>query len=297
MRPMAGAPENGGVVEREGTLATLDRAPSAAPPTRVVRVMGARFAAVTESDAVRMIVDAAMASRGHWTITANLDHLRRYRCESLARQLIDGADLIVADGTPVVWASRLAGASLPERIAGSDMIWSICEAAARRHGSIFLLGGDPGVADRAARVLRERYAGLKIAGTSCPPMGFDKEQPELDRIRRQVSEAAPQIVLVGLGFPKQDVIIRELRDVLPEASFIGVGISLSFVAGETSRAPEWTQRLGLEWVHRLLREPRRLVGRYLFHGVPFALRLFSSAVWNRIYMGRVGSHWGWESTD
>lgn len=268
-----------------------------AQPTPVVRVMGARFAAVTESDAVHMIVDAAMASRGHWTITANLDHLRRYRCESLARQLIDDADLIVADGTPVVWASRLAGASLPERIAGSDMIWSICEAAADRQGSIFLLGGDPGVADRAAGILRERYAGLKIVGTSCPPMGFDKEQRELDRIRLQIREAAPQIVLVGLGFPKQDVLIRGLRDALPQASFIGVGISLSFVAGETVRAPEWTQRLGLEWVHRLLREPKRLVRRYLFHGIPFGLRLFSSAAWNRIYTGRGGSHWGWESID
>ena len=268
-----------------------------APPPRIVRVMGARFAAITESDAVSAIMDAAMSNRGHWTITANLDHLRRYTSESLARQLIDDADLIVADGTPVIWASRLAGTSLPERIAGSNMIWSICEAAASSRSSVFLLGGDPGVADRAAQVLRERYVGLEVAGTSCPPMGFDKDERELDRIRRQVRDAAPRIVLVGLGFPKQDVIIRHLRDVLPQASFIGVGISLSFVAGETSRAPQWTHRLGLEWFYRLLKEPKRLVRRYLFHGVPFALKLFASAVWNRIYVGRVGSHWGWESSD
>lgn len=238
------------------------------------------------------IIDAATARRGHWTITANLDHLRRHRCEPIARELIDEADLVVADGTPLVWASRLVGAPLPERIAGSSMIWSICKAASRHRQSVFLLGGDPGVAERAAQVLLGYYTGLEIVGTLCPPMGFEKDAQELNRIQRHITAAAPQIVLVGLGFPKQDLLIRHLRNVLPHASFIGVGISLSFVAGEVVRAPEWTQRVGLEWAYRLLQEPERLVRRYLVQGVPFGMLLMLSAIWHRVRIGRPDHSWG-----
>lgn len=259
-----------------------------------VRIMGARIAAVTEAEAVRTIVDAAIAKRGHWTITTNLDHLRRYQREPVARELIDEADLILADGMPLVWASRLAGMALPERIAGSNMIWSISEAASHQNASIFLLGGDPGVADRAARVLLEHYAGLEVVGTLCPPLGFETDEQELDRIQRQVTKAAPHIVFVGLPFPKQELLIRRLRTLMPHASFIGVGKSFSFVAGEVSRAPRWTQRLGLEWLHRLLQEPRRLARRYLVQGVPFALWLLTSAVWHRVHARSSATRWGRE---
>jgi len=257
-----------------------------------VRIMGAPIAAVTEADAVQMIVDAATAKRGHWTITPNLDHLRRYQREPVARELINEADLILADGAPLVWASRLAGVALPERVTGSNMIWSISEAASHRHTSIFLLGGDPGVADRAARVLLEHYAGLEIVGTLCPPMGFEKNEQELDHIQRQVTEAAPHIVFVGLPFPKQELLIRRLRTILPNTSFIGLGISFSFVAGEIPRAPGWIQRIGLEWLHRLPREPQRLVRRYLVQGVPFVFWLLLSAAWYRVRADSDVTRWG-----
>jgi N-acetylglucosaminyldiphosphoundecaprenol N-acetyl-beta-D-mannosaminyltransferase len=263
----------------------------AATTPRYVRLAGARFAAVTETDAVRRIVAAAAARSGHWTITANLDHLRRYRHEEIVKQLIDNADLVVADGMPLVWASRLSGASLPERVSGSKMIWSISEAACRSRQSIFLLGGDPGIAEHAAQVLLDRYEGLEIAGTLCPPLGFEKNARELERIERRVTEASPHIVFVALGFPKQDLLIQHLRRALPRASFIGVGISLSFVAGKVSRAPGWVQGLGLEWLYRLLHEPGRLARRYLMYGVPFALRFLTGAARHR---GGPGIYWGWD---
>lgn len=265
--------------------------PPTAPPTRYLRLTGARFAAVTEADAVRRIVDAATTTRGHWTITANLDHLRRYRQEPVAKELIDDADLVVADGMPLIWASRLVGASLPERVTGSNMIWSISEAARSRRQSVFLLGGNPGVAERAAEILVERYDGLDIAGTMCPPLGFEHDAQELERIQRRIAKTAPQIVFVALGFPKQDLLIKRLRQVLPHASYIGVGISLSYITGEVPRAPSWTHTLGLEWLYRLLREPRRLVRRYLLEGVPFAVRLLGSAICHRV---RTSSRWGWD---
>jgi N-acetylglucosaminyldiphosphoundecaprenol N-acetyl-beta-D-mannosaminyltransferase len=247
-----------------------------------MRVMGTPMAVVTEAHAVHAIVSAAEAGDGHWTITANLDHLRRYHDSPLERELIDEADLVVADGMPLIWASRLAREPLPERVAGSSMVWSICEIASTSGQSVFLLGGDPGVAERAAAVFQERYPGLRIAGTACPSRGFEHDELELGRLQRQVVDARPQIVFVALGFPKQDLLIRTLRKALPHTSFLGVGISLSYATGDVSRAPEWICQLGMEWAYRLAQEPtRQLAQRYLVDGLPFALRLMSSAVRHR----------------
>jgi N-acetylglucosaminyldiphosphoundecaprenol N-acetyl-beta-D-mannosaminyltransferase len=257
-----------------------------------MRLMGAPIGVVTEVEAVQSIVDAARAGRGHWTITANLDHLRRYHRDPVQKGLIDEADLVVADGMPLIWASRLAGEPLPERVSGSNMVWSICEAAGERGLSVFLLGGDPCIAERAADIFRTRYPDLQIAGTACPPVGFENNEQELDRIQHQVTEAAPQIVFVALGFPKQDLLIRILRSSLPEASFLGVGISLSYATGDVSRAPSWICHLGLEWAYRLSQEPtRRLVRRYLIDGLPFSLRLMTSAVRHRARRGEPGASW------
>jgi N-acetylglucosaminyldiphosphoundecaprenol N-acetyl-beta-D-mannosaminyltransferase len=265
----------------------------AAAPEPHMRLMGTPIGVVTEADAVRAIVDAAEAGAGHWTITANLDHLRRYHRDAVQKGLIDEADLVVADGMPLVWASRLAGEPLPERVSGSSMVWSICEAASARRQSVFLLGGDPCVAERAAEVFRERYPGLEIAGTACPPVGFENDERELDRIQRQVTAAAPQIVFVALGFPKQDLLIRILRSSLPQASFLGVGISLSYATGDLSRPPGWICQIGLEWAYRLAQEPTRILARrYIVNGMPFALRLMASAARHRVRRGDPGSSWG-----
>jgi N-acetylglucosaminyldiphosphoundecaprenol N-acetyl-beta-D-mannosaminyltransferase len=247
-----------------------------------VLVMGVPMAAVTERQACRRVVAAAQEGHGSWTVTANLDHLRRHRAEPVAQLLIESADLVVADGAPLIWASRLAGAALPQRVAGSNMIWGMAREAAAAGISVYLLGGDPGVADKAAGVLRDRHPDLRVAGTYCPPFGFEHDRGELELIEQAVEEAAPDLVLVGLGFPKQDLLIQRLRQALPSASFVGVGISFSFVAGEVARAPVWTQRLGIEWLYRLVQEPRRLGRRYLVDGLPFALSLFGSALGHRL---------------
>jgi N-acetylglucosaminyldiphosphoundecaprenol N-acetyl-beta-D-mannosaminyltransferase len=258
----------------------------AARPARQMRLMGAPMAVVTEAHAVDAIVAAAEAGEGHWTITANLDHLRRYHQSAIERELIEEADLVVADGMPLIWASRLAGKPLPERVSGSSMVWSICQAASVKQQSVFFLGGDPGVAERAATVFQEHYPDLDISGTACPAMNFESNELEMRRIEHMVTEAAPRIVFVALGFPKQDLLIRRLRDLLPQTAFLGVGISLSYVTGDTSRAPGWICNLGLEWAYRLSREPtRRLAQRYLMDGLPFALRLMISAARCRVRSG------------
>lgn len=266
----------------------------AARPARQMRLMGAPMAVVTEAHAVHAVIAAAEVGEGHWTITANLDHLRRYHADPAQRDLIEEADLVVADGMPLIWASRLAGEPLPERVSGSSMVWSISEIAGTSGLPVFLLGGDPGVAEQAARVLQAHYPGLQIAGTACPLPGFEHNELELSRLQRRLVEAAPRIVFVALGFPKQDLLIRRLRQALPHTSFLGVGISLSYVTGDVPRAPEWVCGLGLEWAYRLAHEPtRRLVRRYLIVGLPFGLQLLTSAVRRRAQRQRPGASATW----
>jgi N-acetylglucosaminyldiphosphoundecaprenol N-acetyl-beta-D-mannosaminyltransferase len=192
------------------------------------------------------------------------------------------ADLSVADGMPLIWASRMQGTPLPERVAGSSLISTLTEAAGRRGFSIFLLGGNPGVADKAADRLRARVPGLLIAGTCCPIIGADVDREPLVGLTRQLLDAKPDIVFVGLGSPKQELLIRRLKSSLPRTWWLGVGISFSFLVGEVQRAPHWMQRSGLEWAHRLSQEPRRLAKRYLVQGLPFVAGLFARACLRRL---------------
>ena len=241
----------------------------------VVQVGGVGLLALTQQQAVGVILDAVGAGRGGWVVTPNLAILREIGRSPDVRRLVAQADLVLADGVPVLWASRLLGTPLPETVPGSGLIFSLAEGAARRRASVYLLGGKPGVAELAARRLRERCADLTIAGALSPPFGFENDTVQLERIRDSVAAAAPDIVFVGLGFPKQERLIAQLRAHLPGTWFLGVGIALSFAAGDLSRAPVVLQRVGLEWLYRLGQEPRRLYRRYLIEGLPFAVRLFA----------------------
>jgi N-acetylglucosaminyldiphosphoundecaprenol N-acetyl-beta-D-mannosaminyltransferase len=257
-----------------------------APSGARVTLMGVEIDRLTERRAIERILDELDAGRGGWVVTPNLEQLRLASREAELRDLLGRAEISVADGMPLIWASRLAADPLPERVAGSDLILSLSDAAAARGRSVFILGGAPDAGRLAAARLRERNPVLRICGHLPLPMGFDPaERKSLERIRRALRSARPDIVFVGLGFPKQERLIANTRGVLPQAWFLGVGISLSFAAGELTRAPVWMRRAGLEWVHRLAQEPRRLYRRYLLHDVPFAMRLFAHATARRLRRG------------
>jgi N-acetylglucosaminyldiphosphoundecaprenol N-acetyl-beta-D-mannosaminyltransferase len=238
--------------------------------------------AITERDCIAHVLDSLDHGQGGWVVTPNLDHARRFRAESAYRGLMAEADLSVADGMPLVWASRLQGTPLPERVAGSSLIATLSEAAGSRGFSIFLLGGNTGTAETAADRLRTRIPGLRIAGTCCPTVGPDVDREPLGELTKQLQSAKPDIVFVGLGSPKQELLIRRLKSSLPGTWWLGVGISFSFLVGEVQRAPLWMQRSGLEWAHRLSQEPRRLAKRYLVQGLPFVAGLFVRACLRRL---------------
>jgi N-acetylglucosaminyldiphosphoundecaprenol N-acetyl-beta-D-mannosaminyltransferase len=250
-------------------------------PTRrlpIIHLDGIRIHAIDEDTCIRHILNELAAGSGGYVVTPNIDHLRRCRQDVSYSVLVSEANLVVADGMPVVWASRLQGTALPQRVAGSDLISSLSAGAARQGRSIFLLGGAQGTADAAADILRQRSPALKIAGTFCPPVGFEKDEAELKKIIAVLKEAQPDIVYVALGSPKQEMLIDRLRGELPQAWWLGVGVSFSFLCGDVKRAPVFMRRIGLEWLHRVMQEPSRLAGRYIV-GIPFAFSLlFRSAL-------------------
>lgn len=248
-----------------------------------VALRGARVSAITEAETIALIESELDAGRGGWVITVNLDHLRRFVRDSEYHSLCKRATLLVADGMPLVWASRIQGGpTLPERVAGSNLVWRFSAAMAAKRQSLFLLGGAPGTAEAAAHVLSQRYPGLQIAGTDCPMMGFEKDPAAMASLRRKLREAKPDMIYVALGSPKQEVLIDQLRAELPGTWWVGVGISFSFISGQVRRAPAWMQHTGLEWIHRLTQEPRRLARRYLIDGLPFGADLLARAVARRI---------------
>jgi N-acetylglucosaminyldiphosphoundecaprenol N-acetyl-beta-D-mannosaminyltransferase len=277
------------IAARRSHLPLAER-PGALPE---VELRGMVVHAVSQAECVEYVLDELDAGRGGWVVTPNLDHLRRVERDREFHELYAEATLRVVDGQVLVWALALQRTPVPERVAGSDLISRLSEGAAGRGRSVFLLGGNPGTARRAAEVLQATYPGLEVAGTDCPPVGFDRDALAMARLSRKIHHARPDIVFVALGSPKQEFVIRHLRHDRPEAWWLGVGISFSFLAGEVRRAPRWIQRAGLEWLHRFWQEPGRLFRRYFVDGLPFAARLLlTSAVSGMLPMGKTAGPYG-----
>ncbi|MGI8968674.1 MAG: WecB/TagA/CpsF family glycosyltransferase [Chloroflexota bacterium] len=221
-------------------------------------------------EAVERIDTFVRSGRPHQIITVNLDFLRLGVKDTSFRKLMNSADMAVADGMPLVRASRLVGEPLPERVAGIDLVCECAGLAAQRGYRMFLLGAAPGVADTAAAILRERYPDLQIAGTYSPPSSGVEHK---DEILARIHAARPDMLLVAFGAPRQDWWIREHMAELNVPVCVGVGGSFDMLAGRVSRAPMWMQRSGMEWLHRFRMEPGRLWKRYFMQDLPVFVRL------------------------
>jgi N-acetylglucosaminyldiphosphoundecaprenol N-acetyl-beta-D-mannosaminyltransferase len=181
------------------------------------------------------------------------------------------ADLAVPDGISVVIASRVLGAPIPERVTGGDLMERICAESAHYGFRVFFLGGLLGAALMAAHHLRSRYPGLQICGTYCPPVGFENDPAEMEKIRRTIADASPDLICVAFGAPKQEIWMQENRLEFNVGAMMAVGAALDTQAGLRRRAPRWIQAIALEWLFRLLMEPRRLWRRYLIGNARFVL--------------------------
>jgi N-acetylglucosaminyldiphosphoundecaprenol N-acetyl-beta-D-mannosaminyltransferase len=206
-----------------------------------------------------------------------MDFIRLAREDPAFRAAVNGADLVVPDGVPVLWAARLLRQPLGERVTGVDLVEQGAALAAARGYRVFLLGAAPGVADAAAAALTRRHPGLCIAGTYAPPIGpFSAE--ENARMVAAVRAARPHLLFVAFGAPRQELWIRAHLDELEVPVCVGVGGTFNFLSGAVPRAPRWMRRAGLEWAHRLAHEPGRLWRRYLVHDLPVFLRLLGAGL-------------------
>ena len=230
-------------------------------------------------DIADTITTAAKHGDGGILATVNLQFLALARRDRSFRSLLLGCRYLVADGMPLIWASRIAGDPLPERLSGVDVMQALIKTAAAQNVSVYLLGGRPGAAAASADIWRQRHPHLRIAGVRCPPLGFDQDPVLLKAEIDAIVMAAPGIVFVALGCPRQERFAVTCRDAHASAWLIGIGGSFDFVAGHTSRAPRFLQRIGLEWLHRMLHEPRRLIRRYLMECLPVGVSLLLRAAY------------------
>jgi N-acetylglucosaminyldiphosphoundecaprenol N-acetyl-beta-D-mannosaminyltransferase len=239
---------------------------------RQVKILGANIDRVTLDEAVQVINDFIASGQPHQVATVNLDFIRIAQENAEFRDIINRSELAVADGMPLVWASRWSGDPLPERVTGVELAEQCCALAARNGYRIFLLGGAPGVADGAAEVWTKRYPGLQIVGTYSPPMGpFSAEENQ--KMVSLVRAAQPHMLFVAFGAPKQDLWIAEHQQQLQVPLAMGVGGVFNFATGRVRRAPIWMRENGLEWLYRVAQEPRRLWRRYFVEDMPIMLQI------------------------
>jgi len=218
------------------------------------RVLGVHIDHVTMSDAVARVADMVREPKPHLVVTANSEMIMMANADPVLYEIIERADLVVPDGIGVVWASRLLRTPLPERVPGVELMEALLAEGARQQWRIFLLGSEPGIADRAAEVIRTKHPGVQIVGTH---HGFFKSE-ELGDLLVKIKAARPDILFVALGVPKQEKFAAAHLASLEVPVAMGVGGSFHIFAGTLRRAPAWMRRMGLEWFYRLLQQPSRI---------------------------------------
>ena len=212
------------------------------------------------------------AKQGGTVFTPNVDHIVMAEHDERFRTAYRAAALSLVDGTPVLWASRLLRKPLPAKISGSDLVMPLMRRAAERGYRVYFLGGAPGVADLAKSKLEAELPGIQIVGTDASRIDVNLPA-DADEVAERIERAAPDLVLVALGAPKQELWSFTRTERLKPAVLLGVGASLDFIAGIQKRAPRWMSKAGLEWLYRLAQEPRRLAARYLLRDPEFCLIL------------------------
>jgi N-acetylglucosaminyldiphosphoundecaprenol N-acetyl-beta-D-mannosaminyltransferase len=246
--------------------AAADLRPAMAPKQAhdVVKLFGMQISQITMTETVRRVIDWCAQPNStacRYIVTPNVDHAVMFQHRADVRAAYADAALVLADGMPLVAASRLFGRPLPERVAGSDLVPQIFQAA-NRPLRVFLLGAAPGVAGIAGKRIEQQWPAVRVVGTYSPPLGFEDDRAETQRILSAVAAAAPDLLVVGLGAPKQELWVNRYHQLLAAKVAICAGATIDFLAGHRRRSPVWMRRLGLEWFHRVCCEPRRLAGRY-----------------------------------
>jgi N-acetylglucosaminyldiphosphoundecaprenol N-acetyl-beta-D-mannosaminyltransferase len=241
------------------------------PSTPSFEVLGVRVDATQIPEAITGIEDWICARRGcRYVAVTGMHGVTEAQHDPQFRSVLNDADLVVPDGMSLVWCARLRGHALRRRVYGPELMLTFCRQTTAKGYRHFLYGGDVGVADRLAAVLQQSCPGIQIAGTFSPPFG--PLAPEEDSsIVEMIHQAQPDVLWVGLGTPKQEKWMREHRDRLDVPVLVGVGAAFDILSTRKKQAPAWMREHGLEWLFRLIHEPRRLWKRYLVYGSQFVI--------------------------
>lgn len=230
-----------------------------------IQFMNTEIDNLTMQEALDAIDKLIQKKINAYVVTPNIDHIVQLETNANFREIYKNADLILTDGKPLLWISKLYGISIKEKISGSDLFPLLCEMASKKGYSMFFLGAKEGVAKKAADNLIQKFSGLQVVGTYSPPFGFEKDESEILKIEKMIKHSHPHILIVGLGCPKQEKFIYEYRDRLNVPISLGLGASLDFEAGNIKRAPKWMRNCGLEWLFRIIQEPKRMFRRYVIN--------------------------------
>ena len=239
-----------------------------------IKFMNTSIDNLTMDEAIEAIDGLVKKKKNSYVFTPNVDHIVRIEEDAEFRKAYNNATLIFADGKPLIWISKLYKQPIKEKISGSDLFPKVCELASKKGYSVFLLGAKEGVADKAAENIKRLYNSINICGTYSPLFGFENNDKEIAKIIRLVNEKKPDILIVGVGTPKQEKFIYKYRNDLSVPVTFGFGAGIDFMAGNVKRAPKWVSNIGLEWFYRFLHEPKRLFKRYFVDDVRIILLVF-----------------------
>lgn len=257
------------------------------PPARTwgrVNLAGVEVDCLSFAQVVAHLMQIVQAhlSPAAYVTTANAQHILLWQQDPGFRAAYAQAHLVVADGVSLLWAAKLLGTPLRGRVNGTDLFVALCGAAAEAGRSVYFLGGRPGAAQMAADRLRTTHPALVVTGIDCPPHGFEVDDALDGAVLARIEQAAPDLLFVGLGAPKQERWIHRHAIQLGGMVCVGIGGSFELVAGMLPRSPGWMQRSGLEWLWRLAQEPGRLGRRYLLGNPRFVWLILKQ----RLRLGR-----------
>lgn len=239
-----------------------------------MKFMNTEIDNLTMKETIDEIDKLIKKDKNAFVVTPNVDHIVKLETDKELQEVYKDADLILTDGKPLIWISKFYKTPIKEKISGSDLFPLLCEMAAEKGYNMFFLGAGEGVANKAAQNLTNKFPKLNIVGTYSPPFGFEKDKKEIEKIINMVNKANTQILIVGLGCPKQEKFIHKYRKELNVPISLGLGASLDFEAGNIKRAPKWMSDNGLEWLYRLSKEPKRMFKRYIVDDVKIFKLMF-----------------------
>ena len=244
-----------------------------------IKFMNTEIDNLTMQETLKVIEELIQKNKNAYVVTPNVDHIVQLDTNKELQAVYENASLILTDGKPLMWIAKWYGTPIKEKISGSDLFPLLCKMSAEKGYKMFFLGAAEGVAAKAAENLSERYKGLQVVGTYSPPYGFEKNQIEMDKIKEMVKKSAPDILIVGLGCPKQEKFMYYSCQNFGVPISFGLGASLDFEAGNVKRAPKWMANHGLEWLFRITQDPKRMAKRYLLNDMKIFALMFK--YWRR----------------